>query len=268
MGKNCQTQKEPNKQAPAAALSEAVLLLWLRVRDSQSVLLSQDTDDETWRQHSRGPGSSAAASAGAAGAPHGETAPPARCAAAGGTHNLSAPRPALRRGLAGAPNCACPVGRRGGGKTSAQSEACPHPGRRRRPQRPQLVPWAGLPGAAGGAGGGRRASRAGSERGHVSRPDAHSGTAATAPSCPTSWSRPQPSEARRHITLCGTRVRRGHDPLTSQVTETACLTGCDAGLVGLSGASSFPLCACAQHFNTDQGQAKEADAPVPRPRAR
>lgn len=159
----------------------------------------------------------------------------------------------------------------GGGKTSAQSEACSHPGRRRRPRRPQLVPWAGLPGAAGGAGGagrGRRASRAGSERGHVSRPDAHSGTAATAPSCPTSWSRPQPSEARRHITLCGTRVRRGHDPLTSQVDETACLTGCDAGRVGLSGASSFPLCACAQHFNTDQGLAKEADAPVPRPRAR
>lgn len=120
----------------------------------------------------------------------------------------------------------------------------------------------------GGRGGGRRASRAGPERGHVSRPDAHSGTAATAPSCPTSWSRPQPSEARRHITLCGTRVRRGHDPLTSQVDKTACLTGCDAGRVGLSGTSSFPLCACAQHFNTDQGLAKEADAPVPRPRAR
>lgn len=33
-GKNCQTQKEPNKQAPAApALSEAVCLLLLRVRD-------------------------------------------------------------------------------------------------------------------------------------------------------------------------------------------------------------------------------------------
>lgn len=47
-----------------------------------------------------------------------------------------------------------PWGGGGGGKTSAQSEACPHPGRRRRPRRPQLVPWAGLPGAAGGAGGG------------------------------------------------------------------------------------------------------------------
>lgn len=127
MGKNCQTQKEPNKQAPAAALSEAVLLLWLRVRDSQSVLLSQDTDDETWRQHSRGPGSSAAASAGAAGAPHGETAPPARCAAAGGTHNLPAPRPALRRGLAGAPNCACPVGRRGGGQDQRAVGSLPAP---------------------------------------------------------------------------------------------------------------------------------------------
>lgn len=137
-GKNCQTQKEPNKQAPAApALSEAVCLLLLRVRDRRRRNTAAPLGTSILCPCFGGCSGGAPQRNCPASSPCGcRRDAQALCASAhssGGARR--SPELCLPRGAAGRAR-ACVV------------RTLPAPGRHRRPLRPPLLLWAALSGVA------------------------------------------------------------------------------------------------------------------------
>lgn len=137
-GKNCQTQKEPNKQAPAApALSEAVCLLLLRVRDCRrrntAAPLGTSILCPCFGGCSRGAPQRNCPASSPCGCRRDAQALCASAHSSGGARRI--PELCLPRGAAGRAR-------------ARVVRTLPASGRHRRPLRPPLLLWAGLPGVA------------------------------------------------------------------------------------------------------------------------